>query len=363
MAASTPDSDVEWVGGLLKVPAYIIDDGQPFRPEVLFWLDQDGVVLSSRVAKPGTLLQTAAQSLRHTIGGPLFGRQHAPTTIRVASPELASVLRAGCPELETRCAPTPELDALAGLLHEKLAQQPLHEQSYLAGGVEVSAMEALFDATADLYDAAPWQTITSDQHLLSITSEELGLKHAVLSIVGQLGKNRGLVLFGSYADFQRYLSAGDALARGELAGMPAHFTLSFERGSELSPTLRKQILSHGWRVAGTDAYPWMLVLDEDLVARLPTTAEVTVAEVIARALPQLLLLDRAKPELAAAWSGGKPVSRTLRIATRAGRRHSITLVASDKLDQQLHWVVDDVLAKLAALRLLAAGGTTSVLTE
>lgn len=360
MAASTPPGEIEWVGGLLKIPAYITNDGQPYRPEVLFWLDEQGVVLGSLVAKPGALLAEAAQSLRQTIGQPLFGQQHAPTRIRVASPQLASVLRAGCPELETRCAATPELDTLAGMLRDKLGQQPLHDQSYLAGGADAATMAALFDAAADLYEAAPWRTITSDQHLLSVTIEALGLRQAVLSVVGQLGRNRGLVLFASYADFQRYLSAGAALARGEVRDMPAHFTLHFERGSELAPHLRKQIISHGWRVAGAEAFPWMLVLDEDLVARLPTAREVAIAEVLARAVPRLL--HDATPELTAAWQGGKPLVRRLSIAAKGGR-YAVTWVASDRPGQQLHWVIDDVLSKVAALQLLAQGGARSASTE
>jgi hypothetical protein len=345
-AAIPPETDVEWLGGLLKLPAYITGDGEPYRPYALFFLDENRVVLHSRVAKPGLLLTAAAQSLLHTIGQPLFGHKRRPTAIRVASAELARELQAGCPELKIRCAPTPELEALASALREKFEQRTDQEESYLAAGASPAAMASFFDAAAELYRAAPWQVIASDQHLMSVTIEKLGLKHAVLSVIGQLGKNAGFVLFGSYAAFQAYLSAGVALARGESASMPAHFTLHFERGSELPTSLRKQIISQGWQVADTEAFPWMRVLDEDLVARMPTPAELSIAELIARGLPKLL--EQSRPSLHAAWSGSRTLQRKLDVAAFAGL-FEVTFVASNKLEPQLRWAVNDVFAQFTSL--------------
>jgi hypothetical protein len=207
-------------------------------------------------------------------------------------------------------------------------------------------MGSFFDAAAELYRAAPWSAIASDQHLLSVSIESLGLKHAVLSVVGQLGKSAGLVLFGNHAAYQRYLAAGAALARGEVADMPAHFTLCFERGSELPTAIRKQIISHSWQVSGAAAYPWMRVMDEDLVARMPTAAELTIAELIARALPKLI--EQSKASLAAAWGGGRPVMRKLDVSSAAGQ-HEVTFVASDKHEPPLRWTVNDVFAKFTSL--------------
>jgi len=344
--SSAAGAEVEWLGGLIKVPAYINGDGEPYRPYALFFLDENGVVLHSRVAKPELLLSAAAQSLLHTIGQPLFGHKRMPTAIRVAAPELARELEVGCPGLEIRCAATPELEVLTSALREKFEQRSEQEQSFLAAGASAAAMASFFDAAAELYRAAPWRAIASDHHLLSVSIEKLGLKHAVLSVIGQLGKSSGLVLFGSYAAFQAYLTAGAALARGERANMPGHFTLHFERGSELPTTLRKQIISQTWQVAGAEAFPWMRVLDEDLVARMPTEAELIVAELIARGLPKLI--EQSQPALNAAWSRGRAVQRKLDVASFAGR-FEVTFVASDKHEPQLRWAVNDVLTQFTTL--------------
>ena len=56
-------------------------------------------------------------------------------------------------------------------------------------------------------------------------------------------------------------------------------------------------------------------MDPDLVARPPTAQELTIVEAIALALPKVLT-ERAT--LAAAWSGGEPITRTVTVPTHAG---------------------------------------------
>lgn len=97
--------------------------------------------------------------------------------------------------------------------------------------------------------------------------------------------------------------------------MPSHLTLNFERGAELGAALRKEVAEHRWEVAGADAYPWLVAVDADVVARPPTAKEVTIAEAIALALPGVL---KEKKALLAAWNGGETVSRTLPVSTHAG---------------------------------------------
>jgi hypothetical protein len=176
--------------------------------------------------------------------------------------------------------------------------------------------------------------------LLFVTIGQLGLRDAVLSVVGQMGQNRGLILFSNSADFEAYLAAGAALERGERPRMAPHLALTFERGAELAPFLRKQIVSHAWPVAGPGAYPWLAAIDEELVARPPTAAEVTTITVLARALPELLA--EAQPALVAAWSGGTPVLHTQQIRCQ-DEEYGVTWLAANELDPGLGRPVDDVL--------------------
>lgn len=315
MAAKKKRTGIEWVGGLVSLPAYVTGEGDPYRPETLFWMGAQGAVLGHTVGKPGELVGLVCESLQSTIERPMFGQSHAPQRVRVASPELAEALRAGHPGIEVVCAPTPEIDAVFEAMRERMNEDAETEQSYLSPGIGPAAIAALFHAAAELYRVKPWKTVPSDQSLFSVTIEKLGVTDAALSVIGQMGQSLGLILFSGIDDFEAYLDAADAMEHGEEPTMPPHFALNFERGAELSAALRKEIAEHHWDVAGAEAYPWLVAVDEDLVARPPTAEEVTLAEAIALALPKVLKEEKA---LLAAWNGGETVARTLFVPTHVG---------------------------------------------
>lgn len=303
------------MGGTFAVPAYVTGEGEPYRPELLVWMGTEGAVLGQAVGRPGELLGLACESLRGTIDQPMFGRPHAPDRVRVASPELAEALRAGGSGVEVVCAPTPELDAVFEAMREQMSGVGETEQSYLSPDIGPAAMAAFFHAAAGLFRAKPWDTVPSDESLFSLSVEKLGVKDAALSVIGQMGQSFGLVLFSGIDDFEAYLEAAGGLEHGGTASLPPHFALNFERGAELSAELRKEIAEHHWEVAGADAYPWLVAVDEDIVPRPPTAKQVTLAEAIALALRQVL---REKKALLAAWNGGEPVVRRLVVTTHAG---------------------------------------------
>ncbi|MEL6338666.1 MAG: hypothetical protein AAFQ65_02035 [Myxococcota bacterium] len=63
----------------MLMPGYVTGEGEPYRPEILFWVGPDGVILGSAVEKPGALLELASESLQRTIAQPMHGPPHAPT--------------------------------------------------------------------------------------------------------------------------------------------------------------------------------------------------------------------------------------------------------------------------------------------
>ena len=306
---------IEWIGGTVVMPAYVTGEGEPFRPEALFWMGADGAILGSTVAKPGELAPLASESLQSTIVQPMYGKPHSPARVRVASPELADALRAGHPGIDVVCAPTPELDEMLAVMLEKMAEDGETEQSYLSPEITPEAMASFFKAAATLFRAKPWKLVPDDQSLFSVTIEKLGIRDAAMSVIGQAGQSFGFVLFSGIDDFEAYLDAAEVMEAGEEPEMPPHFTMNFERGAELAPELRKEISEHHWEVAGANAYPWLMAIDEDLVARPPTGKEVTMAEAIALALTKVMA---EKKTLRKAWDGGEPVARTLSVTTHAG---------------------------------------------
>ncbi len=335
----------EWIGGTVSMPAYVTGEGEAYRPEVLLWVGADGGILGSTVAKPGELLPLASESLQSAIDRPMYGSAHTPTRVRVASAELADALRAGHPGLDVVCAPTPELDEMLALLREEMTEYGATEQSYLSSEITPEAMGSFFKAAAALFRAKPWKLVPDDQCLFSVTIEQLGVRDAAMSIIGQMGQSFGLILFSSLDDFEAYLEAADGIEAREAPEMPPHFVLNFEQGAELAPELRQEIAEHRWEVASPNAYPWLVAIDGQLVARPPTGKEVVLAEAIALALTDMLAEKKA---LRKAWDGGEPLSRTLTATTHQGQI-DVTLCApyaraSVELDPS-----HGILAELAAL--------------
>lgn len=198
-----------------------------------------------------------AESLQSTIESPIFGRAHAPARVRVASPELADALRATHPAIEVVVAPTPEIDAVLALMRERMGEDAQTEQSYLSPEVGADAVASFFRAAAGLFRSKPWKVVPTDHSLFSVTIEELELREAAMSVIGQMGQSLGLILFSGIDDFEAYLDAAAAIERREEPAMPPHFALNFDRGAELSAALRKEIAEHRWEVAGPAAYPWL----------------------------------------------------------------------------------------------------------
>ena len=345
MATRKRRSGVEWVGGLVSMPAYVTGEGEPYRPEALFWMGAEGALLGSTMARPGEVLGLAVDSLRTAIEEPMFGRAHVPARVRVASPELAGALRAGHPAIEVVCAPTPELDVVLGALVEELGEGSEAARSYLSPGIDPDAVASFFRAAARLFRAKPWSIVPGDQNVFSVTIEALGLRDAAVSVIGQMDQSLGLILFSGIDDFEAYLDIADVVERGEVPSAPAHFALIFERGAELGAALGQEVAEHGWEVASADAYPSLAAVDADLVARPATAEELTVVEAIARALAEVLSEEEA---LRAAWNGGEPVARTLVVSTHAGD-FEIALRVPYQSEPAEYRPPFDVLADLAEL--------------
>lgn len=306
---------IEWIGGVGTLPGLITGEGKPHRAEGLFWLNADGMVLGSTAAKPGELLPTACEFLQSIIDRPMWGRPHAPTRVRVASPALADALREGRPGLDVVCAPTPEFDEMFSQLQADMHEQAEADYSYLSPEISADAMASFFEAAAELYRAKPWEVVPDDKSLFSVTIEQLGVRDMALSVIGQMEESFGLVLFSGLDAFEAYLDAGEMVQQGSEPELPPHFALSFETGADLAPELRKEIAHHQWKVAAAEAYPWLFAVEEDLVTRPPTADEVTMSEAIARALCAVLGKQNA---LCAAWGGSDSVSFTLSIGTHQG---------------------------------------------
>jgi hypothetical protein len=337
MANSKRQTGIEWIGGLVMLPGFVTGEGEPYRPEALLWVDGEGSVIGMHVDKPGAALGHAAASLRETMQRPMWGRPQVPTRVRVAKPELAAALREQHPGIEFLCAPTPEIDTVLAAMDADMAERAPGERSYLAPDVTADMVAALFQAAATLYRTQPWAAVPGDA-CIAVSIEELGLRDAALSIIGQLGESFGFILFRSIEEHRAFMQAAAVIERGERPALPPHLALNFERGAEMGNTLRKEIATHGWEVATANAYPWLIAVDTDLLARGPTATEIRMVEAIALALP-MLLQERAALDIA--WETGPPLALTVTVHTHTGNT-VVRLQAPHQVPSDLSSVIEQL---------------------
>lgn len=313
----TDAAGVEWVGGAVLFPQYVLGDDGPARPSAIMWLIPDGPIIGNTVVESVADDAAVVADFLERCRRPMYGAPQRPARVRVASPELAARLREAVgPATEVLCAPTPELDEAMRSFKEYLSKQSKSgaPPSYLALDVDAPAMRGFFTAAAELHRAAPWGVVEGDT-AIAVTSKRLGLERAAVSIIGQMGESYGYLLFASEHDFDAYVDDAARLQDGECAKLPPHLVLNYERGAKLHPACRKEIVKHGWEVASAEAHPWPVMVDEDVVARPTTRAELTQLEAIALGLAKLTADDEA---LDAVFGGPPSDGQAIAVETSAG---------------------------------------------
>lgn len=279
-------------------------------------------MLGSTLAHPDDLPGLAVQNLRETIERPAAGPPGPPARLRVATDELAGLLRPDFPDIEIVVAPTPELDGVAASLAEFVAAGP-PDPGWLGEGLSADAVAAFFDAMAALWKAAPWTSVPGDDALFAIDVEALGVHGAVAVVIGQMGESFGVLLFDSADDRDRYATLGEAMQRGDLeamaeigseSGMPAHTALSFDPIDDVMLVRREERETHGWPLADDAAFPSLACVGANLQPRPPAPEDLRLAEALARAFVHVA----GDAGFEAAWFDGEPVERTLRVSARGG---------------------------------------------
>jgi hypothetical protein len=335
------DTDSEWIGGIFSIPSWVVEDGQePYRPNILLWMNANELIFGSTVGKPGELLSQASQHLKLTMEKPMIGPPHKPARLRVATVELANVLRARHPEIQVECAPTPEIDKISGVMKANLESEDEETLSYLSSGVEPEAMASFFRATAAFFRAQPWLMVPSNA-LFSITIKELHVKEALLAVIGQMKKNFGYVLFSSLKDYKLYANT----KQGIVTEFPPHFVLNFVPKEELTPELHNEISHNKWEIADPKAYPSMVSVDSDLIGRPPSSIEIKVTEAITLAVTHILAEKKA---LQAVWKSETQMTRTFSLQTHYGE-FEVELKTSIFQMPKAFDPSDNILAKLANL--------------
>ncbi len=308
----------EWICGYFKMPkpwalGDSTDDGL-LGLEVVVWLrSTDSMVLGydmmglDDLLAPGRLttffertLVEIEEASKAPDGG--LGPLRRPSAIRAATRELAQALERefGTTNDAPRIihAPTPEMkeveDSFHAFLESKATELKRQRKvrggepsTYLSAGVTPEMMGRLFHATARMYRAAPWDALPSLTTSLYITSEALGMQRYLACFVGEVGDAFGLLLFKNDADYDRYAQLG-ALAlhdrEAALDQVAPHLVLDFDAAP---PHLRKEVEDHRWETADLNAFPSVMVVDEE-GGRPANARELEIFEAVALAVAELV---------------------------------------------------------------------------
>ncbi len=278
----------EWVGGRLSTPFYIQDRDEPYRPDMVLWMElPEGFVVGQAIVNPEDREGAVARALRSALTQPSVGSPRRPSAIRVADAATAAEVRAEVGRaIPVTVAPTPELDELLQHMIETLPPGEDDEPSYFARGhVPAAAIEKLFAASRRLFQVKPW-AVADDTQVIRMDIPALGIEGACLSVIGQLGESRGVLIFPSIDDFEAFLDAAESgeLERGRIALNAGWLGLTFEPATELPPSMRREAMEHGWPVESADAYPVVDRRDPDALPRPLVERDVQIATACALSL-------------------------------------------------------------------------------
>ena len=308
----------EWVAGIISSPSYVFDEGEPYRPAAVLWVETgSGLIVGCELVHPREALERAAGLFMESARAPLAGKPRVPERVRVAEPELCAALKGrvgGVPLVQSE---TPELDTVAESFISHMMEagdEEEEDESLLVPGTSPQDMAHMFRAAARFYRLQPWQVFPPDT-FASVSCEALGIEKGALCVVGQMGESYGFVLFHSIADAVAYSDAVDVIEAGGQPAFPRHVMFGFEERSAVGNVLVREIRSHSWELAGPHAYPAAVLVDPDLVTRPLGRGEMLAVTAIIEATADLV---EAEPDLADAWAGGPPRRREASVPTAVG---------------------------------------------
>ena len=146
----------------------------------------------------------------------------------------------------------------------------------------------------------------------------LGVDGACLSIIGQLGQSRGVLIFHSRKDFEQFLKAaanGNPEQPGAAFGADV-LSLTFHNATQLPPAMRREAMQNGWSVNSPDAYPVVARRDPAGIPQPLVERDVDTVAATALALSAFL------PKHAAIFKAGTFRSASRTSTTRTARSAS-----------------------------------------
>jgi len=288
---AAPDTTpVEWVGGRFHTPWRSEGARVQARLDAVLWVAvPSGLIVGQSLCPADDAHAMVGEVLAEALEAAREGPIDPPDRIRVCDEATAAVARGIVGDaVPVGVAPTPELDALAAAVVDQMPDPTQPRRFADPAELDAEAMRALFVGAARLAEAAPWRWLTMEQ-ALRVDSPVMGIEAASVNFHGGGNEEPAMLLIPSlYVDDDGLGPledvAGERTTSPDAADVeqtPEWLALSYLRGDELTPRLRKVASQHGWPVASPDAYPVVEAWADGGRSRPVTEVDVEVLAIVA----------------------------------------------------------------------------------
>jgi hypothetical protein len=290
-----------WQAGWRRLPRWVEHEGERARPWLALAVAASGPAPAIVAAQLTLEAPTHAELLDALVTGmrkPREGAPRRPVRVEVRDPGEQAALVDVLGALGVECARSDALTAFDAVVELK-AQRMVAESKEATGALAALAparVASLTRAAAELYRAAPWDTLGDD---VTVRIESgVGSGHAV--VLGAAGLTFGLLLARDLASLERLRVEAEGAPPPDAPG--GAVALLFEEPSRLPLADLEALEAHGVSAA-EDAAPLLLGLDLARRPRPLSPDEVDLLEALLRALPLFSPAADARADITVAVDG------------------------------------------------------------
>jgi hypothetical protein len=280
-----------WQARFGRLPMWLREDDRMIRPWSILIVDQTAhKIVGQQVATCEPDAATLFDCLANTMRKPHYGKPLRPSEIQVRENPNWDALQSHLQEIGVDCIYHPDLDEADYVFADmQRAMRPEQPPAIVeVDNFHVSQGASFYQAAADFFLRRPWQLVPSDA-VIQIDCPSLvafGSSFWYAIVLGQGGRTYGLALYSQLCDIQAMgggcCSAGEVELRGT--------TISMQYGEAWEVPIDDMLSAerHRWKLAGPEAYPFVLCTEIAMETRHIQPSELQLLEACLRAIPDFL---------------------------------------------------------------------------
>jgi hypothetical protein len=294
-AAGATQTKATWQVTVRAAPAWIEPKGKPkYRPYLVLALDTErGLIRLLATEEQRPTSQVLLSLLTNAMVKPMIGAggRYRPARIVLDDRELVEGLAAPLAEIGIRCEYAASLPAAEAALREVTAHMGKDDgRASLMGapGITQPLLADFYAAAEYFYRQTPWRWVDNLATIeVRYPADSPAVRYAV--IMGFGGQEFGLAVFPTAQDMRlQYQNMEPEQLMRKMTAM----SVTFGEPDLLSFPDLDAISSHGWPIAGPDAYPLVMKTIPPGELRPLSAAELALLAAALRTLPDFVTQHR-----------------------------------------------------------------------